>query len=94
MRRSLALIAAVFASSSISFADDAPNDSSLGAKPPKGEVVLFNGKSLDGWVKSDGKTPAAWPVEDGIFRVGKGQGSIMTEKKFGDFKIHVEFNVP
>ena len=71
-----------------------PNDSTLGAKPPEGAVVLFDGKSLDGWVKSDGKTPAAWPVEDGILHVGKGQGSIMTDRKLGSVQLHVEFNVP
>jgi len=68
--------------------------STLGAKPPEGAVTLFDGKSLDGWVKADGKTPAAWPVEDGVLTVGKGQGSIMTSKTLGDARIHVEFNVP
>jgi hypothetical protein len=71
-----------------------PNDSTLGAKPPEGAVVLFDGKSLDGWVKGDGKTPAAWPVEDGIMTVGKKQGSIQTTRALGDVLLHVEFNVP
>ncbi len=74
--------------------DPKPDDSSLGAKPPEGAIVLFDGKSLDGWVKGDGKTPAAWPVEDGFMRVGKQQGSIMTTQKFGSIQLHVEFNVP
>ncbi len=64
----------------------------LGAKPPAGAVVLFDGGKLGGWVKSDGKSPADWPVEDGHFTVG--HGNIMTEKKFGDFQLHLEFNVP
>jgi len=71
-----------------------PNDATLGAKPPEGAVVLFGGKSIDGWVKTDGKTPATWPVEDGILTVGKGQGSIMTSRTLGDVQLHVEFNVP
>ena len=71
-----------------------PNDSRLGAKPPEGAVVLFGGKDLDGWVKADGKTPAAWPLKDGVFAVGKGQGGIMTGKRFGEFELHLEFNVP
>jgi len=69
-----------------------PNDSMLGAKPPEGAVVLFDGKSLDGWVKPDGKTPANWPAADGNFTVGS--GNIMTQKRFGNFQLHLEFNVP
>jgi Domain of Unknown Function (DUF1080) len=69
-----------------------PKDDTLGAKPPANAVVLFDGKSLSGWVKPDGKGPVEWPVVDGIFTVGK--GNIMTEKQFGDFKLHLEFNVP
>ena len=48
-----------------------PSDATLGAAPPKGAVVLFDGKDLDGWVKADGKTPPTWPVEDGIMTVGQ-----------------------
>jgi Domain of Unknown Function (DUF1080) len=72
--------------------DDQPNDSSLGAKPPEGAVVLFNGQNMDGWVKTDGKTPAGWPVTDGFMTVGR--GNIMTSTRFGDFQLHIEFNVP
>ncbi len=69
-----------------------PNDKTLGSQPPEGAVVLFDGKSLDGWVKRDGKTPADWPVADGTFTVG--HGDIQTTRQFGDFKLHLEFNVP
>jgi hypothetical protein len=61
-------------------------------KPPAGAVVLFDGKSLDGWVKLDGKTPAAWPVADGVVTVA--HGNIMTQKRFGNLQLHLEFNVP
>jgi hypothetical protein len=69
-----------------------PNDATLRARPPEGAVVVFNGKDLEGWVKRDGKTPAAWPVQIGILTVGK--GNIMTQKRFGNFELHLEFNVP
>jgi Domain of Unknown Function (DUF1080) len=69
-----------------------PNDSSLGAKPPEGALVVFNGRNAEGWVNTDGKTPAAWAVTDGLMTVGR--GNIMTEKRFGDFQLHLEFNVP
>jgi Domain of Unknown Function (DUF1080) len=69
-----------------------PSDERLGAKPPEGAVVLFGGKDLQGWVKTDGKTPADWPVEGGVFTVAK--GNIMTSQRFGTFQLHLEFNVP
>ncbi len=71
-----------------------PDDSTLNARPPAGAVILFDGKSLDGWVKAGAQTPAAWPVEDGVMHVGKGQGAIATSRKLGSVQLHVEFNVP
>jgi len=94
MRASRLALLATLALAAAAPAVDKPNDATLGARPPEGAVVLFDGKSLDGWVKGDRKTPAAWPVEDGVLRVGKGQGSILTTRKLGDMKLHVEFNVP
>ncbi len=73
-------------------AQETPGDAMMFAKPPEGAVVLFNGTGLEGWVKRDGKSPANWPVVNGIMTVGK--GDILTEKKFGDFRLHLEFNVP
>jgi hypothetical protein len=62
--------------------------------PPKGATVLFDGKSLDGWLKTDGKTPAAWKLVDGG-AMQSGGGNIITKDKFdGSFKLHVEFRVP
>jgi hypothetical protein len=74
-------------------ADAKLSDATLGQKPPEGAVSLFNGENLDGWIKQNGK-PAAWTVEDGLFIVKPGEGSIKTEKTFGDFQLHVEFSVP
>jgi hypothetical protein len=77
----------------LGFRDDVkPNDATLGARPPAGAVVLFDGTSIDGWVKLDAKTAANWPVADGIMTVGK--GNIMTQKRFDNFQLHIEFNVP
>jgi hypothetical protein len=73
-------------------AQEKPNDDTMGAKPPEGAVVLFNGTGLPGWVKGDGKSPADWPVADGILTVGR--GNIQTEKPFGNIQLHLEFNVP
>ena len=62
--------------------------------PPKGAIVLFEGKSLDDWVKLDGKTPAEWKLVEGDAMQVHG-GNIMTKQSFGGrFKLHVEFRVP
>ncbi len=62
---------------------------------PKDAIVLFNGKSLDGWVKRDGKSPAHWKLVDGGAMQVSGGGDIITKEKFlGSFKLHVEFRTP
>jgi Domain of Unknown Function (DUF1080) len=64
--------------------------------PPASAVVLFDGKSLDGWVKRDGSGKPGWKLVDGgAMEVVPGTGDIVTEKTFdGAFKLHVEFRVP
>src|SRR5438105_605489 len=63
--------------------------------PPKGAVVLFDGKDLDNWVKADdGKSKAEWELVKGDAMEVHG-GNIITRRKFaGHFKLHVEFRVP
>jgi hypothetical protein len=92
-RESLPLVLLLTASLGlVSYAQEKPNDATIGAKPPEGGIVLFDGKNLEAWAKRDGTTPADWPVADGIVTVGR--GDIQTKQRFGDFKLHVEFNVP
>ena len=65
-----------------------------GTPPPKGAIVLFDGKNLDNWTKTDGKSAAAWKLSDGVMQVN-GTSNIITKEKFdGSFKLHVEFRVP
>jgi hypothetical protein len=55
-------------------------------------VALFNGKDLNGWHPSDPKATATWKVENGTL-VSPGKGpELITDKKFKDFKLHIEFN--
>lgn len=54
-------------------------------------IDLFNGKDLSGW-KAMGKNQ--WIVEDGILKSPKSGANLVTEEKFTDFKLHVEFKVP
>lgn len=55
-------------------------------------VQLFNGKDLSGWKMSDPNATATWRVENGTL-VSPGRGpELISDAKFKDFKLHVEFN--
>jgi catechol 2,3-dioxygenase-like lactoylglutathione lyase family enzyme len=70
----------------------------LGMKPPKGAIVLFDGKNMDSWskmmekewLKEDG--PCRWHLVpgDAVESVPR-SGNCISQKAFGDAKIHVEF---
>lgn len=54
----------------------------LGQKPPKGAIVLFDGTSAEGW--KDGKI-----TDDGLLMQGT-----TSEKTFGSHTLHIEFRLP
>jgi hypothetical protein len=68
----------------------APN---LGAKPPAGAIVLFDGTSLDGWRSRDPNQPVRWKLVDGGAMEVSG-GDVMTRETFEDHRLHVEFRTP
>jgi hypothetical protein len=59
--------------------------------PPASAIILFNGKDLRGWHQRYGK-PAAFKVKDGVMTTAS--GDIVTDRKFTDAIIHVEFREP
>ena len=55
-------------------------------------VTLFDGKNLDAWHPSDAAAKTNWKIEDDIL-VSPGHGpELISNQKFEDFKLHVEFN--
>jgi len=58
-------------------------------------VTLFDGKTLNGWTLRDAKAKNGWAVVGGELAVvePKGNADLMSDVKFQDAKLHVEFNV-
>lgn len=54
-------------------------------------VKLFNGRNLNGW-KAMGDNQ--WVVESGILKSPKSGANLVTDDKFMDFKLHIEFRYP
>jgi len=61
---------------------------------PSDAIVLFDGKDLSEWKSDKGNVEAKWKVHDGMFTVDKKTGDILTKKEFGDFQLHIEWQIP
>jgi len=55
------------------------------------ERKLFNGKDLSGWTAMGENQ---WVVENGVLKSPKSGANLVTDEKFTDFKLHVEFKYP
>lgn len=55
------------------------------------EEKLFNGKDLTGWTAMGENQ---WVVEDGVLKSPKSGANLVTDEKFGNFKLHIEFKYP
>lgn len=63
------------------------------ASPEWGKpITLFNGKNLDGWHPQ--KPNNQWVAENGILKSPKPGTNLITDQKFEDFKLHIEFRYP
>jgi len=59
----------------------------------EGRVVLFDGTDFSHWIHPNGKE-VQWEIVGDAMKIVPRTGSIMTKRKFQDFKLHIEFNVP
>lgn len=73
----------------------------MGKRPPKGALVLFDGSGLDEWKQAFDGTPCVWNLKDGAM-ISKGlekngkkcDGSIVSKRNFGALRMHIEFKIP
>lgn len=69
----------------------------VGLKPPQNAIVLFYGAGFDHWTKQDPKAweapagPVEWRLIDDAMEAVPGAGSIITKRRLGDCRIHLEF---
>jgi Domain of Unknown Function (DUF1080) len=56
-------------------------------------VVLFDGHDLSGWQPVNGKPPSGWIVKDGILENTQAAQNIVSDKKFLNFALHMEFRL-
>ncbi len=89
--RSLVTLAVLACVPAFGLAIQKPN---LGAKPPRGAVVLFDGKDASAWHHRDSNEPCKWDITDGCLIVKPGVTDLVTKQEFGDYKLHVEFWLP
>jgi hypothetical protein len=55
-------------------------------------IKLTGGNSLKGWHAS--APTNQWTMQDGILKSEKSGANLITDQKFDDFKLHVEFRIP
>ena len=87
----LPCLAAISSAAFAAFPQQKPSDATLGAKPPEGAIVVFNGKNLDDWVEQGRQAR----------RLDSCRGShdrrwrrYHDDRAIRQLQLHIEFNVP
>ncbi len=62
------------------------------AAPAWGKPIkLTEGNTITGW-HTEG--PSQWTIQNGVLKSEKSGANLITDQKFDDFKLHVEFRIP
>ena len=56
-------------------------------------VAVFNGKDLSGWKPTVPGAEMKWSVENGVLKNAPPTTDIITEQKFWNFELHVDFRI-
>ncbi len=65
----------------------------LGAKPPKNAIVLFDGSGFDE-LQTGSKDKSWFLMGNGIMQANPDAGTLKTKREFNDIKLHLEFRTP
>jgi len=68
--------------------------STAGAPPSDALVLLGGGNDLSEWVLQKDRSPATWPIADGVMTVDKKAGGIETKRSFSNYQLHLEWRIP
>jgi hypothetical protein len=61
---------------------------------PANAIVLFDGSDASAWVQRGSGVPCRWDVQNGELVVKAGESDILTKREFGDYRLHLEFQLP
>ncbi len=79
------------------YSQDAANNTLSSKEKKQGWLLLFNGKTSNGWMKSDGNPfpGKGWEIKDGILTIKENQkaGDIVTADEYADFELRVDFKI-
>ena len=60
----------------------------------KGKAIqLFDGKDLKGWTGVNSSKAAGWSVENGVLKCAGQADDLMTDAKYWNFELHVEYMI-
>lgn len=62
--------------------------------PPSDAIVLLGATTSADWVSTSDKSPAKWPIANGVMTVHKPSGNIETKRQFTNYQLHLEWMVP
>jgi hypothetical protein len=68
-------------------------DQDDGSWKPGESVDLFNGKNLDGWRSRIPGKSIGWSVKNGLLRNGEKVPDLVSDRKFENFALHVEYRI-
>lgn len=57
-------------------------------------IALFNGRDLSGWHALESDREFKWSVSNGVLTAPGRGANLISDRKFWNFKLHVEYKVP